>query len=115
MAGEIELQRHFLGAITRACPWLRLFRRMVGMAEVRGHKVSFGVKGQSDLYGFDDQGRTYEIELKAAGGRVSLEQSQWGLFCLTWNVKYYLLQARAGETRDETVARWCAELTAGRA
>lgn len=111
---EIQLQRYFLGAITKGCPWLRLWRRMVGVAEVRGVKVSFGSKGQADLYGFDDQGHAYEIELKSATGRVSDDQERWGLFCVSRGVRYYLLKARPGEDRDVTVARWIAELKEGR-
>lgn len=111
---EITLQRHFLGAITKGCPWLRLWRRMVGVAEVRGVKVSFGIKGQADLYGFDDRGLAYEVELKSATGRASEEQKKWGTFCLSRGVKYYLLQAHARESTQETVARWVAELNEGR-
>lgn len=107
---ESELQARLLGAIPSRIPSLRLFRRMVGAAEVRGATVSFGVKGQADLHGYWQGGRGIEVELKAAGGRLSEEQKRWRSFCERWGVEHRVLTARADETAEETIERWLSEL-----
>ena len=109
---ETQLQRMLLAAVPYKLPWLRLYRRMVGQAEVRGAQVRFGVKGQCDLYGFTRGGRHVEIELKSVSGRMSPEQCAWRDSLVGWNVAWFCLSARVGETDEEVVARWLAELSA---
>ena len=107
---ELDLQAALLGEVPKRFETLRLWRRQVGMAEVRGRVVRFGVPGQADLHGFDDEGRAYEVELKGVGGRLSDEQVRWCAFCRGMKVRYALLQARKDETMQQTIDRWVQEL-----
>ncbi len=84
---------------------------MVGAAEVRGATVRFGIKGQSDLHGYRRGGAGVEVELKAAGGRLTDDQKRWREFCLAWGVEHHVLTARADETAEETIERWIGELS----
>ncbi len=110
---ESILQQLLLGTLPASLPTLRLSRRMVGTAEVHGSKVSFGVKGQCDLYGFTRSGRTVEVELKSATGTLSDQQKAWRDSLNGWNVFWFCLTQRAGETHEDTINRWLAELRAG--
>lgn len=101
-----------LAAIPRELPWLRLYRRMVGTAEVRGRMVSFGIKGQFDLYGFTDKGEHVEVELKAAGGKCSDEQFAWLMSLQDGWAICTVLHARRDESLDATIKRWLYELRA---
>lgn len=108
---ETTLQRALLAALPARLPWLRLYRRMVGTAEVRGATVSFGVKGQSDLYGWDARtGRHVEVELKAAGGRLSEEQDRWLGYARCNMATGLVLIARRNEAVSDTIERWLKEL-----
>jgi hypothetical protein len=107
---ESPLQTALLLAAPMELPDLRLFRRNVGVAAMGKHVVRFAIKGQCDLMGYWKGGRAIEVELKAAGGRMRPEQKQWAAFCVSWGVPHVVLQARAGETVEETVKRWCGEL-----
>lgn len=75
-------------AIRIACgrlPDVRLFRNNVGVADVRGAKIRFGLtKGSSDLIGWIRQeingvkvARFLSLEVKTETGRVSPEQELW--------------------------------------
>lgn len=76
------------------------------MVRVDGRVMRAGVRGQADLYGIWRGGRHLEIELKAAGGRLSPEQEAWRAWCLVWDVPYLLLEAERGESVGDTVGRW---------
>ena len=112
--GELTTQDALLLAAPRLCPEIRLFRRNVGAARALhgGQVVRYGIKGQCDLVGYVRGGRVIEIELKAKGGRLSAEQKVWAEFCHSWGVPHVVLWPLAGESVDQTVARWCAELLA---
>ncbi len=110
---ETILQQALLGAVPCFLPGLRLYRRMVGMAEVHGSKVSFGIKGQCDLYGFTRSGRAVEVELKSATGTLSDQQKAWRDSLAGWGVFWICLTQRRGETHNDTIQRWLAELRAG--
>lgn len=110
MATESELQWALLKAAPAAIPHLRLFRRNVGTVRVQNRTMRFGVAGQADLYGVFRGGLHLELELKAAGGRLSPEQRAWQAFCLSWKVPHVLLVGGASETTDQTVERWIAEI-----
>lgn len=66
-------------------PDLRLFRNNVGVADIRGSKVRFGLaKGSSDLIGFlrmEIDGRRIarfiSLEIKTATGKTTTEQDMW--------------------------------------
>ena len=111
MVSENDLQRALLGALPARLPSLRLFRRMVGSAEVRGTTVSFGLKGQCDLHGARMGGQAVEVELKSATGKMSEEQKRWKTWCVSWGIQHYCLVARRNETLSQTMDRWIAELT----
>ena len=112
-ADETTLQRELLAALPSKLPHVRLYRRMVGVAEVRGTKVRFGIAGQCDLHGFTHAGRAVEVELKSASGTLSAEQKAWRNSLQGWGVAWFCLQAVAGESHAETIDRWCAELGRG--
>jgi len=107
---ENELQAKLLAEAPKHLPDLRLFRRMVGVGNVGGREVRFGIRGQADLYGYWKGGIGVEIELKSASGRLSDDQRRWASWCEGWGVRCLVLQARADESAAETVSRWLAEL-----
>ena len=83
---------------------------MVGVAEVHGTKVRFGIAGQCDLHGFTRDGRAVEVELKSATGTLSVEQKAWRDSLDGWGVAWFCLKAERGETPGATIERWVAEL-----
>lgn len=107
---ESELQWALLAAAPAAIPTLRLFRRNVGTVRIGRRVMRFGVAGQADLWGVWKGGRLVEVELKAAGGRLSPEQRDWAAFCASWGIPHVVLRAEANETVAETVDRWICEL-----
>jgi len=107
---EAVLQSAFLLAAPAELPDLRLFRRNIGAARVGERTIKFAVTGQSDLYGMWRGGQHIEIELKAATGRLSVEQVLWQQWCQTWGVPHVVLKARKDESEAETVRRWCEEI-----
>jgi hypothetical protein len=112
---ESTLQNALLLAAPKKLPNLRLFRRNVGTARLRGgHTVSFAVAGQADLYALVVGGRHIEVELKQASApkKLPADQQAWADFCHTWSVPHIVLRARPEETVEQTVDRWCDELRA---
>ncbi len=108
---EAALQASLLLSAPTEVPELRLFRRNIGAARMRGGQVvKFASAGQCDLYGIVRGGRHLEIEIKAAGGRLSVEQVMWQQWCSTWGVPHVVLRAERGETVEETVTRWCGQI-----
>ena len=107
---ESALQDALLLAAPRALPTLRLFRRQVHMVRVDGRVMRAGIKGMADLYGVWHGGMHLELELKAAGGRLSPEQEAWRAWCLGWHVPHLVLTAQRGEAVADTVARWLDEI-----
>lgn len=83
---------------------------MVGVAEVHGTKVRFGIAGQCDLHGFTRDGRAVEVELKSATGSLSPEQAAWRDSLRGWGVAWFCLKAARGEAPETTIIRWIAEL-----
>ena len=81
---EAELQSDIRIALGRL-PDLRVFRNNVGVADVRGTKIRFGLlKGSSDLIGFirlNIDGRPFarfvSLEIKTETGKCSPEQELW--------------------------------------
>lgn len=113
MSLESQLQSRLLLVAPERLPALRLFRRNIGEARMRGgYTVRFALPGQCDLYGYVRGGRVIEIELKAPGRGLSADQRTWRAFCLEWGVPHVVLTGRKEETVDETVERWCGELKA---
>lgn len=114
MSLESQLQTALLLAAPARLPWLRLFRRNIGEARMRGgYTVSFGLPGQCDFYGYVRGGRApIEIELKAAGKKIKpgSDQDKWRSWCLEWGVPHVVLTGRKEETVEETVERWIGEL-----
>jgi len=114
MSLESRLQSLLLLEAPASLPNLRLFRRNIGEAKLKGgYTVSFGIKGQCDLYGYTRGGRPpLEIELKGVGGRLSTEQRAWASWCAEWGIPHIVLTAQKDESDVETVNRWIEELRA---
>ena len=107
---ESALQVALFLTAPKELPSIRLFRRNVGGARIRGQVVKFGVAGQADLYALVRGGGHIEVELKAVAGRLSPEQESWRNWCVAWGIPHVVLQAGKGESVEQTVGRWCAEL-----
>ncbi len=71
---EAELQDKIRLALGRV-PGLVLWRNNIGVAEVRGYQIAFGVggKGGADLIGIRD-GRFVAVEIKTPVGRQTEDQ-----------------------------------------
>lgn len=107
---ESQLQAALLLMAPRVIPSLRLFRRNVLVARIEGRSIRTGIKGQCDLHGYFRGGKAIEIELKGPKGRILPEQRAWATWCAEWGVLHLTLKARADETIDQTVERWCNEI-----
>jgi hypothetical protein len=110
MSLESQLQAVLLLVAPKRFPTLRLFRRNVGAAKMHGVTVRFAIPGQCDLYGITRNGGHLEVELKAAGKRLSPDQRAWAAWCAEWEVPHIVLIAEKEETVEQTVERWCREL-----
>ena len=110
---ETQLLYKMLEAAPFALPGMRIFRRNIVNVETKGGwRARAGIKGQSDAYAICRGGRIIEIETKARTGRLSREQKAWRDFCLEWEIPYLTLIEKKGESPDETVLRWLAEIRA---
>lgn len=108
---EKNLMNLFHLKASKAMRDVTLFRRNIGQARMPdGRVVRFGQPGQSDIWGVRRGGLHFEIECKAAGGRLSTEQKRWRDWCGDWSVLYLTLEARKGESPEQTVERWLGEL-----
>lgn len=109
---ESQLQAALLLEAPASIPELRLFRRNITKARIRGYVVHFGLPGQCDLYGLVRGGGHLEIELKAAGKRIVPEsdQDKWRTWCLEWEIPHIVLTGAKEETVEQTVIRWRDEL-----
>jgi hypothetical protein len=113
MNPESRLQAKLLLEAPKRFADLRLFRRNIGSATMRGgYTVAFGIPGQCDLYGVTRGGRHLEIELKSVGKRVApgSDQDNWANWCAEWGIPYAVLTAKKNETDDEVIDRWCNEI-----
>jgi hypothetical protein len=111
---ESTLQAALLEAAPRELPGVRLFRRNVGVAKMRGATLRFSIPGQADIYGYikGDPARAVEIELKSATGTLEPDQRRWRDWCVAWGVPHIVLKAKKDESVEQTVARWIVELRA---
>lgn len=109
MFREAPLMRAFLGRASIEFLNVRLFRRNVGMMQVKDRIFKAGIAGQCDLYGYTKGGIALEVEIKAANGVLNPEQARWRDWCLAWGVPWLLLRAQASELPVQTVERWCTE------
>jgi hypothetical protein len=110
MSLESELQSKLLLVAPERFPDLRLFRRNVAKARIRGHVVRFAIPGQCDLYGITRGGLHIEVELKNVGEKLKPDQVRWKSWCDEWKIPHTVLTAMKGETEEETINRWCLEL-----
>lgn len=111
MSLESQLQSALLLAAPARIPDLRLFRRNIGEAKLRGgYTVQFGIPGQCDLYGIVRGGSHLEVELKGVKTPMSVEQRVWAEWCAEWGIPHIVLRAKKDETISQTVDRWCLEL-----
>lgn len=111
MSLESQLQSALLLAAPARIPDLRLFRRNIGEAKLKGgYTVQFGIPGQCDLYGITRGGVHLEVELKGLKTPLSVEQRVWKDWCDEWQIPHIVLRAGKDETVKETVDRWCREL-----
>jgi len=98
----------------RVLPNVRFFIRSIGEAKMpSGQTVTFGIPGQCDLgaYVRGSGGRIIECELKKSTGTLRPDQKVWRDFCLAWGIPWILLKVGKGETVEQTMVRWFAELT----
>lgn len=113
---EIDLLALFLRAAPLACRNVRVFRRNIIKRKVtiKGRQVMLvnGIPGQGDAEALVRGGRHIEIETKAAAGRMRKRQKAWKAWCDEWEIPHLTLRARADETPEATVNRWCEELRA---
>lgn len=109
---ERDLKSTLLLAAPRELPNLRLFTRQVMRVRLLepDRTIPVGIRGQCDLYGLCRGGLHIELELKTATGRLTPPQTAWQAFCLEWQIPHLVLQARSGESVEETVKRWCGEI-----
>lgn len=109
---ERDLKSTLLLAAPRELPTLRLFTRQVMRVKLHESErtVAVGIKGQCDLYGLARGGLHIELELKTATGVMSPKQREWRAFCERWAVPHLVLRAKAEESVEETVKRWCHEI-----
>ena len=111
MSRESQLQTKLLLRAPALFPDLRLFRRNVGSAVMKGgYTVGFAIPGQCDLYGYIRGGRTIEVELKNVGERLKPNQRNWAAWCAEWGVPHIVLTAMKDEDDDQVINRWCGEL-----
>ena len=112
MTLEGDLKSALLLAAPRELPTLRLFTRQVMRVKLHEPErtVAVGIKGQCDLYGLARGGLHIELELKTATGLLSKNQVAWRAFCERWAVPHLVLRAKAAESVEETVKRWCGEI-----
>lgn len=66
-----------LNAVIRAgyALGLTIYRRNVGAFKVQNRYIRFGVAGASDVYGWTREGTYFEVEVKAPGGVLSVQQN----------------------------------------
>lgn len=112
MTLESSLKSALLLRAPRELPNLRLFNRPVLRVRLLDPDRTFqyGIKGQCDVYGLARGGLHIELELKTATGTMKPKQLAWQAFCLEWDIPHLVLQARVGESVEETVERWCEEI-----
>ena len=111
MSLESRLQTKLLLEAPNRFPDLRLFRRNVGSAVMKGgYTVQFAIPGQCDLYGYVRGGRAIEVELKNVGEKLKPDQRIWAAWCAEWGIPHIVLTAMKGETDEQTIDRWCEEL-----
>lgn len=111
MNHESRLQAKLLLEAPKRFADMRLFRRNIGSATMRGgYTVNFGIPGQADLYAIVRGGRHVEIELKSVGKTLEPDQRNWASWCAEWGIPHIMLQAKKDETDEEVIDRWCGEL-----
>lgn len=111
---EHDLLWALIVKVPTVLPYVRIYRRdilnVTASARGRSWRVRAGIPGQADAYALTKSGEHIEIETKAAAGRMADEQKAWRAFCLEWRIPHLVLRERKGETPDQTVNRWIAEL-----
>lgn len=106
---EASLMRAFLGRASYEFKNFRLFRRNIGVMQVKDRIFKAGIRGQCDLYGYTRSGHVIEIEVKALG-KLNPDQERWRDWCRFWGVPWLLLEARKDEFPAQTLDRWIDEL-----
>lgn len=109
---ETDLLHLFIKLTPHVIPGARVERRnIINVKSERGFRVRNGIKGQCDAFCIY-RGRHIEIETKAARGVMREAQERWRLWCFAAGTPHMVLKAAKGETPDDTVNRWVAELRA---
>ena len=108
---EAEFQAKVIRAIGSK-PEYRLWRHFVGKLYTEaGHPIRVGIKGSCDLTGLDTRtGRRLEIEMKAAGGKRSPEQINWGERMTEQHAIYLVATYDKSLSMRENIERVLAEL-----
>jgi hypothetical protein len=93
---------------------LRLFRRQIMAGRIHGRRMSSGIAGQADVYGYWRNGLGVEIELKSLSGSLEPEQRVWRDWCLEWGVPHLVLKPLRDETVAATIERWIEQIAGTR-
>lgn len=117
MSNESHYQQLLLLAAPARFPDVRFFRRNTGKFTVKGfgdapdRTMRFAIPGQCDLYCIMRSGRIFEVELKNVGKKLEPDQIRWKAWCDEWRVPHAVLTVHKNETEQQTIDRWCNELT----
>ena len=107
---ESTYQSTLLLRAPHVLPDLRLFRRQIMSGRIEGRRMSAGIAGQADLYGYWRGGGAVEIELKSLTGTTTPEQRAWREWCVSWGVPHLVLKPLRNEAVSATVARWLEQI-----
>ncbi len=113
---ETDLLHRFIERAPHSLPGVHVERRnILNVQTVLGFRARNGRIGQADAFAIY-LGRHVEIETKAARGTVGAAQEAWRRRCLDGVgplpplCPHLVLKAAKGESPDDTVGRWIAEL-----
>ena len=115
IATEADILFAALPAVSVAIPRCRIFRRAIVEGQMAaGWYAKAGIPGQCDAYVLADRS-TYknwyvEIEAKSRVGKHRQQQLAWRALCLDLSIPYLEWRVSRGETPEQTVGRWVAEL-----
>ncbi len=108
--GETDTLMHFIAAVPRELPHVRVFRRNIlnvtASAGGRHFHAKAGIKGQADAYAIVRGGGHVEIETKAAKGTMRDAQLEWQALMRRMRIPHLELRILMNERTDDTVARW---------
>ncbi len=106
---ETDLLWLFIQRVPQAIPGAHIERRNIIKGARIGktdYRISNGVEGQCDSFAVLPGALHVECETKAIEGRLSPAQKRWKARCDQLGIPHLVLRQCAGESADETVAKW---------